>query len=364
MAWKYIDLCNRVLRRLNEVPLVPSTFNLAVGFQAAVQDSINDSLNDIYAAELNWPFLWASGTQLTTGYQNIYPLPSNYTQVDWNSFYRRSNLSADPPVQALKTQFMTFQDWQDNNKEFDEQIIDQFKSILIPTGASQVCINAVAASSPISPLAGSPIAAPDYSDYVLGTFGTNTINFLSTAGVQLGMTVFDFTTPGAVSLSPGQSSPGTGVTVIGITPTQVTLSSIINAPGVFNGDLIIFTTPQYLQGQGGAPSQVFQTQDHLNFGLSTVPDTVYQIDYEYWYKPTDLVAYSDTTVIPDRYSKVIIDGATYYSYMFRDNAEEAAAVEKKFISGISQMRTELINRQLYMRSDNIQRGNYSTVGFV
>lgn len=259
MTWTYLQLVNRVLLRLNEVQLTSSTFTSAVGFQASVQSAVNDALNDIYDAERRWPFLWASTTKTTSPYVNSYAIPTTYTEVDWNSFFRQPNLTyinpdtgAAEPLEALKLQFISYQDWQDNYAATDQNIIASY-----------------------------------------------------TEGVTTGP-----------------------------------------------------------QSQGGPPTMIFPWQDRLNFGVSTPPDdSIYTIYYEYYYKPTDLSAYSDTLVIPDKFSKVVIDGATYYSYMFRDNVEEAQAVQKKFTDGIAEMRRQLINKQDYMRSDQIIKNNIATPGY-
>ncbi len=258
MSWSYLQLANRVLRRLNEVPLTASTFGAAVGFQQTVLDSINDTLNDIYDAELRWPFLWASTTQNTTPYVQSYALPTNFTEINWNSFYRQGNIltTQDHPIQPLKLSFISYQDWQDKKKADEENIID-------------------------------------YWVHVLGSTGS---------------------------------------------------------------------------GSGGAPELVFPYEDRLHFGLSTVPDNVgnsadqtyYVIYYEYYFKPTDLSLSTDLIVIPDQWSKVIVDGAMYYANQFRDNIEEAQGWQQKFNQGIVTMRTRLINKEDYMMSDQINRSTTSS----
>jgi hypothetical protein len=257
MAFTYLQLANRVLKRLNEVQLNSGTFASAVGFQSAVLDNVNDSLNDIYGAELNWPYLFATTTLTTSAYTQLYNLPVTYTQVDWNSFFRQPNLTnVNPvstlvePIQACKMKFLSYQDWADNYQADDATIIQS------------------------------------YTD--------------------------------------------------GITPG--------------------------IQGQGGPPTMVFQTPDRLQVGISTPPDVnIYTISYNYWVKPTDLVASTDIMLVPDRYAKVVVDGATYYTYMFRDNVEEAAAIKQHFESGVAAMRRELINKQDYMRSDSITQSGLNSM---
>jgi hypothetical protein len=107
----------------------------------------------------------------------------------------------------------------------------------------------------------------------------------------------------------------------------------------------------------GPPQYIFQTQDGPNkFGVSPPSNQAYTLTYEYYNVPPDLVLYSDTPNIPPKYQSVIIDGATYYSYLFRDNAPEAKGMLEQFQAGIKQMRTELINRNEMMLNDVLPHG--------
>lgn len=257
MSWSYLQLCNRVLRRLNEVQLTASTFTSAVGFQASVQDSINDALNDIYDAELHWPFLWATTTQTLTNYTQTYNLPTGHTEIDYDSFFLQSNLTANPPIAAKKLRFLSYHDWQERLQAIDFQIIQSQQNNL-------------------------------------GNYG-------------------------------------------------------------------------------GFPDFVFPYQDMQTYGVSTIPDSrqispstaKLIIAFDYWFKPTDLVNSTDLIVIPDQFSKVIIDRATYYAYYFRDNVEEAQAIEKKWEMGLQEMRRRLINKEDYMRSDQLPFSrSVSTPGYI
>ena len=83
----YLQLSNAVLRSLNEVELTSANFASSRGIQTAVKDFINRSINDIYTAELEWPFLHADGTITTVAGTAEYSLVSGYKSVDVNSFY-------------------------------------------------------------------------------------------------------------------------------------------------------------------------------------------------------------------------------------------------------------------------------------
>jgi len=82
----FIDMTNRVLRRLNEVELTQSDFDSARGIQAAAKDAINSAIFDFNAQQFEWPFNAAQElTQLVVG-QTEYSNPINAKTVEWNSF--------------------------------------------------------------------------------------------------------------------------------------------------------------------------------------------------------------------------------------------------------------------------------------
>jgi len=101
--------------------------------------------------------------------------------------------------------------------------------------------------------------------------------------------------------------------------------------------------------QGGAPVYVFRTQNN-EFGVSPLPNKAYQVDFEYFTFPVDLILDVDVPTIPERFRHVIVDGAMYYAYLFRDNIELASLSQQKFENGIKDMRTLLTNENLYARA--------------
>ena len=108
-----------------------------------------------------------------------------------------------------------------------------------------------------------------------------------------------------------------------------------------------------------APSIVYQTAD-LKFGVTPVPDASYVIDYVYYCYPEDLVLYSDTMIIPDRFKYIIIDGAMVYMMRFRSNEQSAQIHQKKFEDGMKVMRRLLLDDPINIRSTMINRTNMST----
>jgi len=101
--------------------------------------------------------------------------------------------------------------------------------------------------------------------------------------------------------------------------------------------------------EGAVPRSVVRTPDQ-EYIIVPMPDKAYEIDYEYYIVPVDLVLSDDVPSIPEQFRHVIVDGAMYYAYMFRDNIEMANLSQSKFENGIKQMRTLLVNENVYFRS--------------
>ena len=101
--------------------------------------------------------------------------------------------------------------------------------------------------------------------------------------------------------------------------------------------------------RGAVPRNVVRTPDQ-EYIIVPMPDEDYEIDYEYYIVPVDLELDDDVPTIPEQFRHVIVDGAMYYAYMFRDNIEMANLSQNKFENGIKQMRTLLVNENVYFRS--------------
>lgn len=114
-----------------------------------------------------------------------------------------------------------------------------------------------------------------------------------------------------------------------------------------------------------APTTIYQTNEE-KFGVTPIPDAAYEIEYVYWSFPSDLSAYNDTTVIPERFKHVIIDGAMMYMMRFRSNDQSAQVHQGNFESGIKSMRRILVDEPLRIRSTVVNRNNSSnpTLGRV
>lgn len=120
-------------------------------------------------------------------------------------------------------------------------------------------------------------------------------------------------------------------------------------------DYLRYHRPQEdTSGSGGytAPLKVYKTQG-TSFGVTPIPDAAYEVEYKYFSFPSDLSLYTDTTVIPDRFRYVIIDGAMMYMMRFRSNDQQGEIHRAKFDKGINDMRRLLLDEPDYLSSTMI-----------
>ena len=102
----------------------------------------------------------------------------------------------------------------------------------------------------------------------------------------------------------------------------------------------------------GPPALVYQTLGN-SFGVSPIPDAAYEIEYVYWRFPTDLTAFNDVAIIPDRFKHVVIDGAMMFMMRFRSNEQSAAMHQNNFEDGIKTMRRVTFDDTLLLISSSI-----------
>ena len=102
----------------------------------------------------------------------------------------------------------------------------------------------------------------------------------------------------------------------------------------------------------GEPKYVYKSPDHRKFGLSPIPDKVYNVHFYGYNKPTELSAFSDTVVLPDQYANVITARARYYVWQFKESPQQAAFALEDYKKGMKQMKSNLINPQPKYMSDD------------
>lgn len=90
----FMDLTNRLLRRLNEVEISSSSdFSSTKGIQSVAKDLINSSIQDIMHREFEWPFNATTGSQVLTAGTEEYSFPSDLKSVKWDSFLVQKDAS-------------------------------------------------------------------------------------------------------------------------------------------------------------------------------------------------------------------------------------------------------------------------------
>lgn len=109
MPSTYMDLTNRLLRRLNEVEIVESDFASVRGIQATAKDCILDAVREINTKSLDWPFNAVEHTQMTAVGIEEYAWPTNFTSCDWGSFQIQKDDALGINHKTLK--FITREEW-------------------------------------------------------------------------------------------------------------------------------------------------------------------------------------------------------------------------------------------------------------
>ena len=93
----------------------------------------------------------------------------------------------------------------------------------------------------------------------------------------------------------------------------------------------------------GEPKYVIRSPDHRKFGLSPIPDKVYNVHFYAFSKPTALSAHSDEIVLPDQYANVITARTRYYVWQFKESPQQAAFALDDYRKGLRYMKSNLIN---------------------
>ena len=101
------------------------------------------------------------------------------------------------------------------------------------------------------------------------------------------------------------------------------------------------------------PRYVFASHGN-GYGVSPSPDKEYTIKFRYYQNYSDITGADDVTRIPDSYDTVLVDGALYHLYMFKDNLEASQASFMAFEKGIKDLQTLYINNYEYVRDTRVK----------
>ena len=100
------------------------------------------------------------------------------------------------------------------------------------------------------------------------------------------------------------------------------------------------------------PIHVIKSPDSRKFGLSPIPDKVYNVHFYAFTKPTALDAHGDTMVLPEQYSNVITARTRYYVWQFKESPQQAAFALDDYIKALRSMKSNLMNpTPKYMTDD-------------
>ena len=104
--------------------------------------------------------------------------------------------------------------------------------------------------------------------------------------------------------------------------------------------------------QHAEPIRVIRSTDNRKFGLSPIPDKVYNVHFYAYNRPTALSAYDDTIPMPEQYSNVLTARTRYYVHQFKENIQQAAMALDDYKKALRHMKSNLINPQpKYMTDD-------------
>ena len=93
----------------------------------------------------------------------------------------------------------------------------------------------------------------------------------------------------------------------------------------------------------GEPSRVIKSPDGRKFGLSPIPDKVYNIHFYAFDKPTKLSAHGDTVVFPEQYTNIITARTRYYIWQFKESPQQAAFAMDDYKKSMRTMKSNLVN---------------------
>lgn len=86
MAYTFLDITNKVIARMNEVPLTSSNFTSSRGFQTTCKVSVQDAISHINAREYAWPYNHSQGSETLVAGTTRYTAPTDSKYVDMDSF--------------------------------------------------------------------------------------------------------------------------------------------------------------------------------------------------------------------------------------------------------------------------------------
>ncbi len=343
MATTYFGLVNKLRDRFNEPHFTVATWATAVGFDQYTKDAINYAYHDILNAEMEWPFLHQDMTfQTTPGTQFYTPtivpdtdLNASIKAIDWESFYINANATQITVTNQLHSVPSTF--------PYEIEItIDNSTSPLVSDESNASWFKDLGVKYFNNTALTAVTGDPEEGEYTL-------------VGNKYRFNEADASSVMKISFT--ESAPPV-------------IANVINPQFLPYMDYdywrqaYLMTDLNISPLSRGMPLFVFKPQVEGQIGLTPVPDKIYVITFEYWLDADDLSAITDTTLLPDRFEQILIDGASKYCYDFREDPQMSVLYEKRFNAGITRMRIELINRNNSMKTGfHWRSNNFSPISF-
>ena len=354
----YLTLVNNVLQELNEVELTSSTFSSSRGIQTAVKTFVNKAVNDLYTAEVEWPWLYTSTTQDVNSGQQEYTFPSAFRKADFDSFY------------LIPKELVTNGEFTSNINNWTT-IAGSGSASYSSTGNGRLLLNDFAAHQTISTVVNKTyriqvraldsVGTGQAFKIQVGTSAEDTTNLNAT------LTVSDFGQGKILDETFVATAQSTVITLNN--PTTAT-NMLVDFVRVSESDILptklqYVSYENYLQGiihrdkvnssdHYAKPQSVYRTNDNLGFGISPIPDRdTYQVNYQYYKSHTELSSSTDTLDLPDIYSDTIVNRAKYYAYKLRSDIPSANIANAEYEDGVKRIRIEALNRQDYMKDTRV-----------
>ena len=128
----YLEITNRALREINEVPMTAGQFTSARGLQEFVKGAVNRAYFDIANESVEWPWLHTAvsrveGTAVLTLVAGTqwYDLQATDLEVDWHTFYMTDKdpaiVSLDTPEISKNLTYCTYEQWSQSARITDNQ---------------------------------------------------------------------------------------------------------------------------------------------------------------------------------------------------------------------------------------------------
>lgn len=101
MPSTFLELVNRINRKVNEVELTSSNFATATGFYSTAKDAVNDSIRRINQQDFMWPFNHTTHDETLVAGTNRYDFQTDYKFVYFQTFRIQRDASLNNETQFL-----------------------------------------------------------------------------------------------------------------------------------------------------------------------------------------------------------------------------------------------------------------------